>query len=40
MAQQPINMAHFEAALAKINSSVGKDDIKKHEDWMREFGSS
>jgi SpoVK/Ycf46/Vps4 family AAA+-type ATPase len=28
----------FEKALAKILPSVGANDIKKFEDWMKEYG--
>lgn len=36
----PVSMADFEAALKKVSSSVGDADLKKHEDWMHEFGAA
>jgi katanin p60 ATPase-containing subunit A1 len=36
----PATKADFESAISKIQSSVGADDIKKYEDWMKEFGSA
>jgi katanin p60 ATPase-containing subunit A1 len=38
--EAPATMRDFEAAISKINSSVSKDDIKKYENWVQEFGSS
>ncbi|XP_013383504.1 katanin p60 ATPase-containing subunit A1-like isoform X2 [Lingula anatina] len=37
---QPCTMADFEEALRKVSKSVSKDDLKKYEDWMNEFGST
>ena len=36
----PATRADFESAISKIQSSVGADDIKKYENWMKEFGSA
>jgi len=27
-------------AIRRINPSVSKDDVKRHESWMRSFGST
>ena len=35
----PVNMNDFEDALKKVSKSVSEADIKKYEDWMKEFGS-
>lgn len=37
--KEPITMEDFIQAIAKINPSVGKNDIKKHEEWLRVYGS-
>ena len=37
---EPLMMSDFEAAIAKIGKSVGQGDLKKYEDWMKEFGST
>ncbi|KAI8913426.1 P-loop containing nucleoside triphosphate hydrolase protein [Gorgonomyces haynaldii] len=36
----PATMEDFELARSKIQSSVSKEDLKKYDDWMREFGST
>jgi SpoVK/Ycf46/Vps4 family AAA+-type ATPase len=36
----PATKEDFETAISKIQSSVGAEDIKKYEDWMKEFGSA
>lgn len=36
---EPIKMPDFLQAVERINSSVSKTDIKRHEAWLREFGS-
>ncbi|CAG9461115.1 unnamed protein product [Pedinophyceae sp. YPF-701] len=36
----PISMEDFRQAISKISPSVGKDDIKRHETYLAEFGSS
>jgi SpoVK/Ycf46/Vps4 family AAA+-type ATPase len=33
-------MEDFQAAIGKIQSSVSASDIKRYEDWMKEFGSA
>jgi katanin p60 ATPase-containing subunit A1 len=35
----PATREDFENALSKIQSSVSQGDIKKYEDWMKEYGS-
>lgn len=35
----PVTMFDFEKALTSSNSSVSHDDLKKHEDFTKEFGS-
>lgn len=35
----PTRQSDFEAAIAKISSSVSKDDLKRYEEWMAEYGS-
>lgn len=35
----PVNQSDFLAALGKVSKSVSEDDIKKYEEWMKEFGS-
>jgi katanin p60 ATPase-containing subunit A1 len=35
----PTRQSDFEAAIGKISSSVSKDDLKKYEEWMKEYGS-
>jgi katanin p60 ATPase-containing subunit A1 len=36
----PCTKEDFETSISKIQSSVSKLDIKKYEDWMKEFGST
>ena len=35
----PLTKDDFAEALKNVNKSVGKDDLKKYEAWMKEFGS-
>ena len=35
----PTSMEDFIEAQKKVNKSVSKDDLKKYEEWMKEFGS-
>ena len=35
----PVNQEDFKAALCKVSKSVSEEDIKKYEEWMKEFGS-
>ncbi|KAF4678226.1 Katanin p60 ATPase-containing subunit A1 [Perkinsus chesapeaki] len=37
---RPVTMANFEQAVKNVQKSVGTEDLRKFEDWMREFGSS
>ena len=37
---EPITMADFLQATNRISPSVSKEDIKKHEQWRDEYGSS
>jgi katanin p60 ATPase-containing subunit A1 len=36
----PATKQDFDLAISKIQSSVSEQDIKKYEDWMKEFGST
>ncbi|PFX34526.1 Katanin p60 ATPase-containing subunit A1 [Stylophora pistillata] len=36
----PVNMEDFGLALNKVSKSVSDADIKKYEEWMKEFGST
>ena len=36
----PVNMEDFGLALNKVSKSVSDADIKKYEDWMKEFGAT
>jgi katanin p60 ATPase-containing subunit A1 len=36
----PVTMQDFESAFSKISSSVSAEQIKKYEDWKKEFGSA
>ena len=36
----PVTKHDFEVAISKVKSSVSKQDIARHEEWMRTFGSS
>ncbi|XP_014670656.1 PREDICTED: katanin p60 ATPase-containing subunit A-like 1 [Priapulus caudatus] len=38
--EMPTTMADFKLALTKVSKSVSKDDLEKHEKWMKEFGAS
>lgn len=35
----PVNHSDFQGALNKVSKSVSEADIKKYEEWMKEFGS-
>ncbi|GAB1607013.1 katanin p60 ATPase-containing subunit A1 [Argonauta hians] len=35
----PSSMSDFEAAIKKVSKSVSQDDLKRYENWMKEFGS-
>ena len=35
----PTTKEDFVEAVKKVNKSVSKEDLKKYEDWMQEFGS-
>ena len=35
----PTTMEDLNAALQRVSKSVSKEDLKKYEDWMNEFGS-
>ncbi|EER08127.1 Katanin p60 ATPase-containing subunit A1, putative [Perkinsus marinus ATCC 50983] len=37
---RPVTMGNFEQAVKNVQKSVGTEDLRKFEDWMREFGSS
>jgi len=36
----PVTKKDFDESFSKISSSVSKEDIKKHENWLKEFGSA
>ena len=36
----PSTAEDFDAALSKIQSSVSQADIKRYEEWMKEYGST
>lgn len=36
----PTKQTDFESAISKISSSVSKEDLKKYENWMSEYGST
>ncbi|PNH08795.1 Katanin p60 ATPase-containing subunit A-like 1 [Tetrabaena socialis] len=38
--KEPVTSEDFQQAIRKINPSVSKDDIKRHEDWLAVFGST
>jgi katanin p60 ATPase-containing subunit A1 len=38
--EAPTTMADFLAAIGKVNKTVSDKDLKKYEDWMKEFGST
>jgi katanin p60 ATPase-containing subunit A1 len=35
----PITMQDFQNALGRIQSSVSAADLKRYDDWMKEFGA-
>lgn len=35
----PLKKEDFAEALKNVNKSVGKDDLKHYEQWMKQFGS-
>lgn len=35
----PTSMADFEESIKKVSKSVSQEDLKKYEDWMKEYGS-
>ena len=35
----PTSMEDFMEAAKKVNKSVSSEDLKKYEEWMKEFGS-
>ena len=37
---KPLTQKDFSEARAKVQPSVGKEDIKQYEQWMAEFGSA
>uniref|UniRef100_A0A7S1GTY6 AAA ATPase AAA+ lid domain-containing protein n=2 Tax=Hemiselmis andersenii TaxID=464988 RepID=A0A7S1GTY6_HEMAN len=37
--KEPVTMSDCLDALSKISKSVGKEDIAKHTQWMRDFGA-
>lgn len=36
----PVTMRDFEEALCRVSTSVAREDVEKHEEFMRDFGSS
>ena len=36
----PISMDDFAQATKRISTSVSRDDVVKHEQWLAEFGSA
>ena len=36
----PLTRDDFDASIKKIQSSVSSGDLKKYEDWMKEYGSA
>lgn len=36
----PVTLVDFTDAIGKCNKSVSKQDLKRYENWMAEFGSS
>jgi katanin p60 ATPase-containing subunit A1 len=36
----PLSFQDFESSIEKIQSSVSQTDLKKYEDWMKEYGSA
>ena len=37
--KEPVAHGDFLQAVAKINPSVGEKDVKRHERWLKEYGS-
>ena len=37
---EPVTHADFDTALKRVNSSVQQEEVRKHEAWLSEFGSS
>ncbi|KXZ56721.1 KAT1 protein [Gonium pectorale] len=37
--KEPVTAEDFKQAIRKINPSVSKEDIKRHEEWLKVFGS-
>ena len=35
----PTSMADFEESIKKVSKSVSQEDLKKYEEWMKEYGS-
>ncbi|CAN0022332.1 unnamed protein product, partial [Discosporangium mesarthrocarpum] len=35
-----VTMDDFRAALRKVSKSVGKEDLERFKEWMKEFGSA
>jgi len=40
LTKEPVLMEDFVQAMKRINPSVGPNDIKRHEEWAKEFGSA
>jgi katanin p60 ATPase-containing subunit A1 len=38
--QSAVNMQDFVLALSKVNKSVSDTDLKRYEEWFKEFGSA
>ena len=36
----PITVEDFEEAISRVQSSVGKHDLQKYEQWMEEYGAA
>jgi katanin p60 ATPase-containing subunit A1 len=36
----PLECQDFDSAITRISSSVGASDLKRYEEWMKEFGSA
>ena len=39
MSKEPVTLEDLQVAMKRINPSVSPLDIKKHEEWRKEFGS-
>lgn len=37
--EEPVTMEDFMQAIQKINPSVAPQDIKRHEEWLKVYGS-